>query len=79
MSGKTISRIFKFAVPAGIVICAILKWTGIFSGATIPEICAVWTTVYTLGAGTIDAGIIVDKYTEGKDGRRKSSQPANGD
>lgn len=59
---KTISKIFKFVAAIGIIVCAVLKWVGVMPGATIGEICAVWTCVYGLGAGTIDANLIIDKF-----------------
>ena len=72
MHAKTISKIFKFVVPVGAVVCAVLKWCGVFPNATIGEICILWSAVYGLGAGTIDANIIIDKYTGAGDGRRES-------
>jgi hypothetical protein len=62
MQAKTISKIFKFVAAAGIIVCAVLKWCGKFPGATVGEICGVWATIYGLGAGTIDANIIIDKF-----------------
>ena len=29
---KTISKIFKFVATGGVVLCAVLKWTGIMPG-----------------------------------------------
>lgn len=66
LTAKKISKAFKFIAPAGAIICAVLLWVGVFTNATIGEICALWATVYGLGAGTIDANIIIDKYTGGK-------------
>jgi putative copper export protein len=66
LTAKKISKAFKFIAPAGAIICAVLLWVGVFKNATIGEICALWATVYGLGAGTIDANIIIDKYTGGK-------------
>ena len=57
---KKISKAFKFIAPAGAIICAVLLWVGVFTNATIGGICALWATVYGLGAGTIDANIIID-------------------
>ena len=66
LTAKKISKAFKFIAPAGAIICAVLLWVGVFTNATIGEICALWATVYGLGAGTIDANIIIDKYTGSK-------------
>ncbi|MBQ9238468.1 MAG: hypothetical protein IJ191_04025 [Treponema sp.] len=63
IGAKTISKIFKFVSACGVIACAVLKWLGIMPEATIGEICAAWAVVYGLGAGTIDANIIIDKYT----------------
>ena len=63
LTAKKISKAFKFIAPAGAIICAVLLWVGVFTNATVGEICALWATVYGLGAGTIDANIIIDKYT----------------
>ncbi len=62
LKAKTISKLFKFVAPIGLVICAFLKWIGILPNATIPEIILVWVFVYGLGAGTIDVNLIIDKF-----------------
>ena len=64
---KVISKIFKFVAAIGIIACAVLKWVGVMPGATIGEICAVWTCVYGLGAGTIDLNIMFDKFIGGRE------------
>lgn len=64
---KTISKVFKFVAAVGIILCAVLKWLGIMPEATIGEICAVWTCVYGLGAGTIDLNIMFDKFLGGRE------------
>ncbi len=62
LKAKTISKLFKFVAAFGVILCAVLKWIGIMPNATIGEICAAWAAVYGLGAGTIDANIIIDKF-----------------
>ena len=62
LEAKNISKIFKFVTTLGVVVCAVLKWCGILPEATIGEIVAVWAAVYGLGAGTIDANLIIDKF-----------------
>ena len=62
MTGKVLSKIFKVVCAAGIVVHATLKWMNIMPDATVGEICAIWATVYGLGAGTIDANIMIDKF-----------------
>lgn len=59
---KIISKIFKIVSAAGITICAVLKWVGVMPGASITEICVVWSVIYGLGAGTIDFNIMLDKF-----------------
>lgn len=61
IKAKTISKIFKFVAAGGIIVCAVLKWLGVMPGATIGEICMMWSCVYGLGAGTIDFNIMLDK------------------
>ena len=63
LHAKTISKVFKFVSPFGLVVCAVLKWMGILPGASIGEICTVWSVVYGLGAGTIDLNLMFDKFT----------------
>lgn len=61
-SAKNISKLFKFIAPTGLVICAFLKWLGVLPNATATEIILIWVTVYGLGAGTIDANLMIDKF-----------------
>ncbi len=62
LKAKTLSKIVKVFSVAGLVACSVLKWLGVMPGASVGEICAVWATVYGLGAGTIDLNIIFDKF-----------------
>ena len=66
LTAKNISKIFKFVAAGGIIACAALKWAGILPNATAGEICLIWAVVYGIGAGTIDANIIIDKFTGAK-------------
>ena len=61
-SAKVISKVFKVVAASGLL-CAVLKWMGILPGASIGEICTVWSVVYGLGAGTIDLNLMFDKFT----------------
>ena len=61
ISAKSISKIFKFVAAGGIIVCSVLKWLRVMPGATIGEICMMWSCVYGLGAGTIDFNIMLDK------------------
>ncbi len=62
LTAKMISKIFKFLSAFGIIACAILKWLSILPDAGIGEICTAWAVVYGIGAGTIDANIMIDKF-----------------
>jgi hypothetical protein len=64
---KIISKIFKIVSAVGIAACAILKWVGVMPGATITEICAVWSVIYGLGAGTIDINLMLEKFSKNKE------------
>lgn len=72
MEAKNISKIYKIIAPLGAIICAVLKWIGIFQTATIGEICTLWASVYAIGAGTIDANIIIDKFVGGTKNEQES-------
>lgn len=65
LSAKSISKVFKFVSAAGIIVCAVLKWLGVMSNASMGEICTAWTVIYGLGAGTIDLNIMLDKFARG--------------
>lgn len=64
---KTISKIFKVVSSAGMVACAIIKWAGVLPGASIGEICALWSCVYGVGAGTIDFNLMLEKFQSPKE------------
>ena len=61
-SAKNISKFFKFIASIGVIVCAVLKWLNVLPNATIGEICVAWSVVYGLGAGTIDANLMIDKF-----------------
>ena len=58
---KTVSLFSKILCGVGIVVCHILKWTGILVADSM-EICIMWLFVYGVLAGTIDVNIIIDKF-----------------
>lgn len=62
LKAKSLSKMFKVVSVLGLITCGILKWLNVLPKASIGEICALWATVYGLGAGTIDANIIIDKF-----------------
>lgn len=65
-TAKNLSKLFKVFSVLGLVTCAILKWTNVLTHGEIWEMCGLWATVYGLGAGTIDANIIIDKFVKPK-------------
>lgn len=61
LEAKQISKLYKFIAPTFVVICAILKWTGIFTNGDITEFIKVGCFIYGAGAGTIDINLIFEK------------------
>lgn len=57
---KDLSKLFKILCTLGLIVCAVLKWLGIFNIDGIGEVCALWSVVYGIGAGTIDANLIIN-------------------
>ncbi len=62
IKAKTLSKVFKIVSAVGSFICSVIKWLGLFPDASINEIIWAWVAVYGVGAGTIDANIIIDKF-----------------
>ena len=66
VKAKTISKFFKFICTLGIIVSSDFKWLDLMPSASAGEICAIWATVYGIGAGTIDLNIMFDKFTRAK-------------
>lgn len=62
MKVKLYSQLFKLVlVLLGLGAC-VLKWTGIFTNATINEIWVALSFAYGIGLGTIDLNITRDSF-----------------
>lgn len=76
MKAKKVSLIVKLCIVAILIAAAVLKWTGIFTACEISEITVIAFAAYGIAAGTIDANIIVDKFTGGKKNEADKGLPA---
>ena len=57
---KDISKFYKFFSSFLVLLLSVLYWLGIFTQGTVQEFCTVGLFIYGVGAGTIDANIIID-------------------
>lgn len=64
MHAKDLSKAFKIIAPLFAVICAVLKWTGVFVNITMSEIVGISSFIYAAGAGTIDINLMLDKFSK---------------
>ena len=64
LKAKKVSLIVKIVAIAFLVICSVLKWLGIFSNATIYEICMVAGTMSAI-FGDISINTALDKFKKG--------------
>lgn len=60
MTVKHYSQLFKLVLVLLGLTGSVLKWTGIFSNATINEIWVAMSFAYGIGCGTIDFNITAD-------------------
>lgn len=63
IKAKNVSLLIKVLDVVFLVVCAILKWLGIFSNCTIPEICLVGGTIGAV-FGDISVNTALDKFTK---------------
>lgn len=63
MKAKNVSLIVKIVAVVFIIACAILKWLGIFTNATISEICIIGGTMSAI-FGDISINTAIDKFTK---------------
>lgn len=63
VKAKTISLIVKIIDVIFIIICAVLKWKGVFENATIPEICMIGGVIGAV-FGDISINTAIDKFTK---------------
>lgn len=65
LKAKKVSLIVKIVAIAFLVICSILKWVGVFTNATIYEICLVAGTMSAV-FGDISINTALDKFKKGE-------------
>lgn len=63
VKAKTISLIVKIIDVIFIIVCAVLKWKGVFENATIPEICMIGGVIGAV-FGDISINTAIDKFTK---------------
>lgn len=63
LKAKKVSLIVKVIAIIFLVVCSILKWVGIFTNATIYEICMVAGTMSAI-FGDISVNTAIDKFTK---------------
>lgn len=61
LSAKKASLVAKIVAGGGVLVGAVLKWTGVFSNCDINELCTVGFTIMGL-FGTVDLNIALDKF-----------------
>jgi len=62
MKVKVYSQLFKLVLVLLGLTGSVMKWTGIFSNATINEIWVALSFAYGIGLGTIDLNITRDSF-----------------
>lgn len=65
LKAKTVSTIVKIFDVAFVVVCAILKWLGIFQNATIPEVCMIGGVIGAI-FGDVSINTALDKFKKGE-------------
>ena len=61
LKAKKVSLIIKIIAVVYLVVCSALKWTGVFSNATIYEICVVAGTMSAI-FGDVSINTALDKF-----------------
>ena len=62
VKARTVSLIVKIVDVVFIIVCAVLKWKGVFENATIPEICMIGGVIGAI-FGDISVNTALDKFT----------------
>lgn len=62
VKAKTVSLVIKIVDVIFIIVCAVLKWKGVFENATIPEICMIGGVIGAI-FGDISVNTALDKFT----------------
>ena len=65
LKAKKVSLIVKIVAITFLVVCSVLKWVGIFTNATIYEICMVAGTMSAI-FGDISINTALDKFKKGE-------------
>ena len=61
LKAKQVSLVVKIIAVVFLVVCSVLMWVGIFSNATIPEICMVAGTIAAI-FGDVSVNTALDKF-----------------
>lgn len=61
LKAKKVSLIIKIVAVIFVIVCSVLKWTGIFPNATIYEICVVAGTIAAI-FGDVSVNTALDKF-----------------
>ena len=64
LKAKKVSLIVKIVIVIFMVVCAVLKWLGIFQNCEIKEICFIGATVGAI-FGDISINTALDKFKKG--------------
>lgn len=65
LKAKKVSLIVKIVSVIFLIICSVLKWVGVFTNATIYEICLVAGTMSAV-FGDISINTALDKFKKGE-------------
>lgn len=66
LKAKTVSLVVKIVAVIFIVVCAVLKWLGVFPNATVSDICIIGGTITAI-FGDVSINTALDKFRN-KDG-----------
>lgn len=66
LKAKTVSLIVKIVAVVFIVVCAVLKWLGVFPNATVSDICIIGGTITAI-FGDVSINTALDKFRKKED------------
>lgn len=66
LKAKKVSLIIKIVAVVFVIVCSVLKWTGIFPNATIYEICVVAGTIAAI-FGDVSVNTALDKFKKSEE------------
>ena len=64
LKAKKVSLIVKIIAVVFIIVCAVLKWLGIFANCEIKEVCFIGATVCAI-FGDVSINTALDKFKKG--------------